>query len=183
MPRHVGIRPESVTTFRRQLNLYGRQMQAIPGYELNQSWHVPCKSDWKTNIPRHVGLSPGSVRHVACRSGCKTNMPKHAGVRPESIKRFRLQFKLDNKHAKTCQGTSWISHDLPRAFQAGTPTCQDMSEIHLNQSGHVACSTCSTINMQKYFGILPESVKTVPRQLKLGGKQVQGMPGHELNQS
>ena len=128
MPRHVGIRPESVTTFRRQLNLYGRQMQAIPGYELNQSWHVPCKSDWKTNIPRHVGLSPGSVRHVACRSGCKTNMPKHAGVRPESIKRFRLQFKLENKHAKTCQGTSWISHDLPRAFQAGTPTCQDMWE-------------------------------------------------------
>ena len=111
-------------------------------------------------------------------------MPKHAGVRPESIKRFRLQFKLENKHAKTCQGTSWISHDLPRAFQAGTPTCQDMWEFHLNQSGHVACSS---MLQNKHAKILRDttwkSVKTGPRQLKLSGKQVQGMPGHELNQS
>ena len=110
MPRHVGIRPESVTTFRRQLNLYGRQMQAIPGYELNQSWHVPCKSDWKTNMPRHAGLSPGSV--ATCR----------------------LQVRLQNKHAKTCWGTTPTKEDISPAVQIGKQTCQDMSGYELDQS-------------------------------------------------
>ena len=81
-----------------------------------------------------------------------------------TVKTVPRQLKLNGKQVQCMPG-----HELNQSYRLQL-RLQDMSEIHLNQSGHVACSTCSTINMRKYFGIQPESIKTVPRQLKLGGK-------------
>ena len=115
--------------------------------------------------------------HVARSSCCKIDVQRCFEILPESVKTVPRQLKLNGKQVQGMPG-----HELNQSYRLQL-RLQDMSEIHLNQSGHVACSSCCKINMRRFFGIRPDTVKTVPRQLKLSGKQVQGMPGHELNQS
>ena len=56
----------------------------------------------KARVPNHLLLR---VSHL------------HIRVKYVGESRYHLvggwQFRLENKHAKTCRGTSWISHDLP----------------------------------------------------------------------
>ena len=82
------------------------------GVHLHHSCHVACSAAWKTNMPRHVGDHLNHSCHVACSTAWKTNMPGHCGKPSESVMECHLQMRLDNKHAKTYQATTWFKTEL-----------------------------------------------------------------------
>ena len=181
---------KSVKTGPRQLKLSGKQVQGMPGHELNQSWHVACSSGYKINMPRHVGNSSESIRtcslqymfhnkHAkifrdttwisqdsspAVEIGWKTSA-RHAGVLAESILTCRLQFMLQNKHAKILRDTTWKSvKTVPLELKLSGKQVQGMPGHELGQSWHVACSSGYKINMPRHVGNSPESIRTCSLQ-------------------
>ena len=82
------------------------------GVHLHHSCHVACSAAWKTNMPRHVGDHLNHSCHVGCGTAWKTNMPGHCGKPSESVMECHLQMRLDNKHAKTYQATTWFKTEL-----------------------------------------------------------------------
>ena len=86
---------------------------------------------------------------------------------PKSLMSCRLQCSLKNKHAKTCQDmleTTWITHVMSAAAQLGKQTCQDTVGNHLNQSWNVTCRWGWTTNMPRHAGPPPDSrpIETKP---------------------
>ena len=73
---------------------------------------------------------------------------------PKSLMSCRLQCSLKNKHAKTCQDmleTTWITHVMSAAAQLGKQTCQDTVGNHLNQSWNVTWWNAKTYWTTTWF--------------------------------
>ena len=76
---------------------------------------------------------------------------------PASLMSCRLQCSLKNKHTKDMLKTPWITHVMSAVAQLGNQTCQDTVGNHLNQWWNAICRWGWTISMPRHTMPPPDS--------------------------